>query len=167
MRLSRFACLGFFALTCCSSPAQTTDGGSDASNDASIDATDAAMDADAPIDAAPPVCPCTDAQFCRAEMCHDAIFANVCIDENVTVILDGVMTDDSAGHALGDALKSCGGTVRYVSGQMIPGVLDSNARPITGPGDIVVMAGGPFYQAPAKYMEGSLSPIFTRDAANG
>lgn len=145
----------------CSSPAQPTEAGADGS-------TDDGSVGDGGVDA-PPVCPCTDGQFCKGTMCFDAVFANICTDPNETVLLDGQMIDDAAGHVFGDALKAaCSTTVRYTSGQSIPGVVDpSSSRPITGPGDMAVTAGGPFFQTPAKYMETTLSPAFTRDAQNG
>src|SRR5581483_11903058 len=151
----------------CSSSTTPMEGGVDASADSPIVDTGAAMDV-APD--APPACSCTSAQFCKDKMtCVDATFANLCTDPNTTVVLDGQMTDDDAAHVLGEAIKAaCMTALRYTSGQSIPGVLEpATSRPITGPGDMVVLSGGPFFQAPAKFMEASLSPIFSRDAQNG
>src|SRR5438093_12348692 len=88
----------------CSSPTQPAEGGTDASADSPV--TDSGVDVatDTGIDA-PPVCPCTSAQFCKGMTCFDAVFANVCTDSNATVILDSQMTDDAVGHVFGDALK--------------------------------------------------------------
>jgi hypothetical protein len=56
--------------------------------------------------------------------------------------------------------------IRFAS-QSTMGVLASDSRPITGPGDTLFIAGGGFLQPAVEFMEGSLTPVFSQATANG
>jgi hypothetical protein len=112
---------------------------------------------------------CNGSQFCNGTACNATIFSNICASANGTVMVDQFPSDNDAGSVLGTALQGCDGgvTIRYL-GAAAPGVLDDAGRPSTGPGDMLVVPGGPFPQPAAKYLDtASLSPIYTRAGAAG
>jgi hypothetical protein len=106
-------------------------------------------------------------QFCNGTTCKDALFQNVCQSPNATLIQDGITEDDTAGATIGTALGACtpAVTVRtvlqsVVEGDPTLGIMADGGAPLSGPGDMLVTAGGDFGQHMVKYMEtNSSAPI--------
>ncbi|MDB4995397.1 MAG: Stigma-specific protein Stig1 [Myxococcaceae bacterium] len=99
-------------------------------------------------------------QFCNGVTCKEAVVTNVCQTANATVIQDGIAEDDSAGTSIATALGGCtpAVTVRTVLQATVEGntalaILSDAGAPLSGPGDMLVTAGGEFGQHMVKYME--------------
>ncbi len=122
---------------------------------------------------------CNANQFCNGKACFDAVVSNLCINPAAAVVLDGLSADDQAGNVLGIAMNACSPSV--VVHQIVQGAsssMDSTGRPLLGPGDTYVTAGGGFGQkaiaylssthAAPVYVSGDSSSIsFVRSSDNG
>ena len=113
---------------------------------------------------------CTSKEFCTGTSCKALTFGNLCENPSMAVIQDGLATDDAASSLLVSALKTCVPTVavRTVKqdAAVAAGVLElATGRPIAGPGDTCVAAGGPFGQQAVAFVEKGTSPVlFVGDA---
>ena len=97
---------------------------------------------------------CTKTQFCNGQACFDAIVANLCHNPSAAIVLDGLGPDEEAGVALGGAMDA-GCTPKVVVRQILqsaPGTIDDAGRPLLGPGDTYVAAGGGFGQKAVAYV---------------
>jgi hypothetical protein len=95
-------------------------------------------------------------QFCTGIACDDAILQNVCGNARATVAFDQYPIDDEAGVALGAALTNgCMPPVTVSTTPQSSGVAEDpvTGRPLTGPGDTLVVGGGFFGQKGVAYME--------------
>ncbi len=106
---------------------------------------------------------CGAKQFCNGQACFDAILGNLCRNPAAAVVLDGLPPDDEAGVALGSAMDGgCSPTVvvRQIL-QTAPGTIDDAGRPLLGPGDTFVAAGGGFGQKAVAYMTSTFdAPVY-------
>jgi hypothetical protein len=98
---------------------------------------------------------CTDSQFCGQSGCVASRFSSLCQVAKAAVVLDGQVGDDPTGRALGQALVDHCPTspaVREVS-QTVADVLNpSTGQPVSGSDELLVVAGGTFYQKGVDYM---------------
>jgi len=100
--------------------------------------------------------------------CHDTTFANVCSVAKVTVILDtNKNTSDGnrvPGRALGAALRDNCETKPVLSEAEQDSVEALNlttGRPVSNSGELLVVAGGPFYQNLEGYLEEQqIAPLY-------
>ncbi|HEY0468931.1 MAG TPA: hypothetical protein VGC79_32285 [Polyangiaceae bacterium] len=107
--------------------------------------------------------PCADNQFCGQLACVASQFASLCRVGKAAVVLDGQYGDDPTGRALGQALVAhcpTNLTVREVS-QTVADVLNpSTGRPVSGSDELLVIAGGNYYQKAVGYLvTNKLSPL--------
>jgi len=98
---------------------------------------------------------CSDSQFCGQSGCVASRFSSLCQVPKVAVVLDGQDGDDPTGRALGQALVAhcpTSPTVREVS-QTVADVLNpSTGQPVSGSEELLVIAGGNYYQKGVGYM---------------
>jgi hypothetical protein len=101
----------------------------------------------------------TGTQFCNSSACKETVFTNLCQTPKATVIQDGITEDDTAGTAIGTAIGSCTPTVtvRTVLQSVVEGtsanIIADGGRPLLGPGDMLVAAGGSFGQHAVDWLE--------------
>jgi len=98
---------------------------------------------------------CSDSQFCGKSGCVVSQFSSLCQVGKVVVILDGQEGDDPTGRALGQALVNhCGvpPTVREVSQSVADAVNPADGRPVSGSDELMLIAGGSFFQHAAGYL---------------
>ncbi|HEY1958256.1 MAG TPA: hypothetical protein VGH28_21715 [Polyangiaceae bacterium] len=112
---------------------------------------------------------CGAQQFCNGQACFDAIVANLCHNASAAVVLDGLPPDDDASVTIGGAID--GGCVPAVVVRQIvqgaPGSIDDAGRPLLGPGDTYVAAGGGFGQNEVAYMGSTFeAPVYVTGDAN-
>jgi hypothetical protein len=110
--------------------------------------------------------PCMGAQFCSPNGCKAGIVANVCESPVVTFLLDGLSADDPATDVLQTGLAtSCSPPLTMVTKvpQSTSGTINpTNGKPVAGPGDMLIVAGGPFGQLLVKYLETSgITPVYS------
>jgi hypothetical protein len=95
-----------------------------------------------------------------------ALVKNFCRNNQATVVNDALDVDDNAGAALASALTgACGNSVQVKTvSQGADGTMDSSGRPMTGPGDTFLAAGGGFGQKAIAYMNSARNaPVVTVD----
>lgn len=106
------------------------------------------------------------AEACVA--CHDTTLANICSISKIIVILDTNANKSDGnrvpGRKVGEALHAqCSPTpVLTEAEQDSPGALNiTTGRPVAGGGELLVVAGGPYYQQLEGYLEEQkIAPIF-------
>jgi hypothetical protein len=102
-------------------------------------------------------------QFCNGAACKETVMANLCQSPKATVIQDGITEDDTVGTAMATALGSCSPTVsvRTVLQSVVEGsnldIVADGGRPLLGPGDMLVAAGGSFGQHAVDFLESKSS----------
>lgn len=117
---------------------------------------------------------CDAGQFCGLSECRDATFANVCSVAKVVVILDTNRNtedgDRAPGQAIGNALSQQCPTQ--------PGLLETmqnsaealnltTGRPVSNSSELLVIAGGPFFQDLEGYLEKQrVSPLYWSGSAD-
>jgi hypothetical protein len=110
---------------------------------------------------------CGAKQFCTSTACADAVVNNVCKNAAGAVVLDSYALDEDAGAAVGVALGSaCSSTTTLTTIQQgATGSMDpQSGRPMLGPGNTYVAAGGGFGQKAVAYMNGARNaPVYTID----
>ena len=109
---------------------------------------------------------CTSSQFCTGSSCNDALVKNLCQNAAGTVVLDSIAIDQDAGAVVGTALTaSCSSMKLTTVPQGAAGTMDpASGRPLLGPGDTYVAAGGGFGQKAVNYMNGARNaPVYTID----
>ena len=107
---------------------------------------------------------CSAQQFCSGSACADAVVKNVCANAHATTVFDELDADDDAGARVGSAIVANCGSIQLDSvTQGASGTMDpSSGRPLTGPGDTYVAAGGEFGQKAVAYMNATRdAPVFT------
>jgi hypothetical protein len=109
---------------------------------------------------------CGMSQFCSGASCNDALVKNLCQNASGTVVLDNIAIDEDAGSVLSAALTNDCSSLKLVSvsqgqgGSMDPG----SGRPMLGPGDTYIAAGGGFGQKAVAYMNSARNaPVYTVD----
>jgi hypothetical protein len=109
--------------------------------------------------------PCMGSQFCSPNGCKAAIVANVCESPIVTFLLDGLAADDPATAVLQTGLAtSCNPapTTTAVPQSTSGAINPTNGKPVTGSGNMLIVAGGPFGQLLVKYLETSgMTPVYS------
>ncbi len=107
---------------------------------------------------------CSATQFCTGTQCDDAVFANLCVNRNATVVFDPFPSDNDAGSTLGMAMVStCNPPTTLVQvSQSAPGVLDPDSgQPLLGVGNTLIAGGGSFGQNAVGYMDNAgVTPIY-------
>lgn len=109
--------------------------------------------------------PCSGGAFCAQGQCRDAVLSNACHPPLVRVVLDGQPTDDEAGAAIATALVTacCSGVPLVVGTPADAGVLDVRTGEPLRAGELLVVAGGSFFQAPMRWLsERTLLPVVDR-----
>jgi hypothetical protein len=99
-------------------------------------------------------------QFCNGVACKETVLTNLCQTPKATVIQDGITEDDTAGTAMATALGTCTPTVTVrtvlqatVEGNTTLNIIATGGRPLLGPGDMLVTAGGSFGQHAVDWLE--------------
>lgn len=100
--------------------------------------------------------------------CHDTTLANICSISKIIVILDTNDNDSDAnrvqGRKVGQALHAqCSpAPVLTEAEQDSPGALNiTTGRPVAGGGELLVVAGGPYYQHLEGYLEEQkIAPVY-------
>jgi len=98
---------------------------------------------------------CDNTQFCGQSGCVPAQFSSLCQIGKVVVILDGQVGDDPKGRALAQALVDhcpSSQSVREVSQTVADALNPSNGHPVSGSDELLVIAGGNYFQKGADYM---------------
>ncbi len=89
--------------------------------------------------------------------------SSFCKNPRATIVLDGIQTDEIAANALEAAIAAkCSPqvTTRTVAQSSADGILDpTSGKPLLGPGDTLVTAGGGFGQSAVRYIEQKDAPI--------
>jgi hypothetical protein len=101
---------------------------------------------------------CVTNQFCTGTACVGAVFSNLCANASGTVVLDEYVADQDAGSLMGAALAaSCTPAVVVTAVSQDAGVANDpvTGRPIAGPGDTLVIAGGSYGQITMGYLDGA------------
>jgi len=90
---------------------------------------------------------CIGNQFCSGTACYAPTFSDLCRNPNITLILDGLGDDDSAGNAIGDAIASgCGIAVARVAQSAATQIDPQTGLVKVGAGHTLAVSGGPFWQ---------------------
>ncbi len=109
--------------------------------------------------------PCTGSQFCSPNGCKAATVANVCESPIVTFLLDGLAADDPATTVMATGFAtSCSPppTTMSVPQSSSGTIHPTNGKPVAGPGNMLVVAGGPFGQLLVKYLEtAGITPVYS------
>jgi len=100
--------------------------------------------------------------------CHDTTLANVCSVRRVTVILDSNKNSSDGnrvpGRALGAALKAqCVPTPVLTEAEQdsVEALNITTGRPVSDSGELLVVAGGPFFQSLEGYLEAQhITPLY-------
>jgi hypothetical protein len=103
-----------------------------------------------------------------AVACHDTTLANLCSIGKVIVILDTTKNPSDGnrvpGRAIGDALEDkCvpSPTVIEAEQDSVDALNFTTGRPVSGGGELLVVAGGPFFQNLEAYVESKgISPLY-------
>ncbi|HEX2670976.1 MAG TPA: hypothetical protein VHM25_08890 [Polyangiaceae bacterium] len=119
---------------------------------------------------------CDDGQFCGVSdcagedcaLCHDLTLANVCAVSKVVVILDSSNNDADGnrvtGRAIGEALGAgCGSRPEVTEAEQdsVELLNFTTGQPVSNGGELLVVAGGPFYQVVEGYLETQkLAPLY-------
>jgi hypothetical protein len=92
--------------------------------------------------------------------CHDTTLANLCAITKVIVILDSSTNPSDGNRVTGLAIGQALGTNCSPAPEVIEAEQDSaealnfrTGRPVSGGGELLVLAGGPFYQVVQGYLE--------------
>jgi hypothetical protein len=107
---------------------------------------------------------CSAKQYCSGTACYDALVNNVCQNASASIVLDSLATDESAGNAIGAAMSTVCSNVKVGTiHQGDTGSMDSESgRPLLGPGNTYVAAGGGFGQKGVAYMNDARNaPVYT------
>ena len=107
---------------------------------------------------------CSDKQYCSGTACFDALVNNVCQNASASVVLDSLATDETAGNAIGAAMSSVCSNVKIATiEQGATGSMDpESGRPLLGPGNTYLAAGGGFGQKGVQYMNDARNaPVYT------
>lgn len=105
---------------------------------------------------------CSDTEFCGVTECLPVSLANVCSTPRVALIRGSLRPDDLSGDVVAQALGACPTPpARREISQDEPGVTNAQTgQPVGGPGELVVVAGGPFGQRLARYLEDNgIAPV--------
>jgi hypothetical protein len=99
--------------------------------------------------------------------CYDTTLANLCAIAKVIVILDTTKNptegNRAPGRAIGAALKEkCvpAPTVTEEEQDSVHALNFTTGRPVSGGGELLVVAGGPFFQNLEAYVEQEISPLY-------
>jgi hypothetical protein len=88
--------------------------------------------------------------------CHDTTLSNVCAVSQIIVILDDAEGNRTAGKAIGAALaEHCESAPVLTEAEQDSAELVNfqTGRPVSGGGELLVVAGGPFFQVVQGYLE--------------
>ncbi|RYZ10334.1 MAG: hypothetical protein EOO73_01815 [Myxococcales bacterium] len=111
---------------------------------------------------------CSSAQFCGLSECQDVAVANVCSVSKVIVILDTRKNDADGnrvtGRAIGSALETqCASTPALTEAEQdsVAALNFTTGQPVSDGGELLVVAGGPYYQAVEGYLETQkIAPLY-------
>jgi hypothetical protein len=100
--------------------------------------------------------------------CHDATVANVCAVSRVVVILDSDTNQSDGnrvpGRAVGNALhEQCASAPEYTEAEqaVFEGLNVTSGRPVTGGGELLVVAGGAYFGTLQRYLEEErIAPLY-------
>jgi hypothetical protein len=109
---------------------------------------------------------CDPTQYCSGTSCFDARVNNLCQNAAATIVLDGLTVDGSAGDVIQSALVAACPNVKISSVQQgASGSIDpQSGRPLLGPGDTYVAAGGGYGQKAVGYVESARNaPVYSTD----
>jgi hypothetical protein len=109
---------------------------------------------------------CGPKQYCSGTACFDALVNNLCQNASASVVLDSITTDEEAGTTISTAMKA--GCPQVTIGTIQQGAAGSmdpqSGRPLLGPGNTYVAAGGGYGQKAVAYMNGARNaPVYTID----
>ncbi len=99
---------------------------------------------------------CAQGDYCDGHTCQTPTFPTFCANNNVTIIYDGIASDDSAADVMASTITAnCPATVMVHSGkQTDPSLVDqTTGQPLGGSGVTYVLGGGPFPNMPLKWLE--------------
>ncbi len=101
-----------------------------------------------------PCAACAATELCVAERCEALLLNVMCGSDTLVVVHGQSQRDNVAGDQLGAALaQGCGKPLKTVP-QSDPSVIDQlSGQPITGPGTLLVFAGGSYFQRGMRYLE--------------
>lgn len=104
---------------------------------------------------ADPLSSCEATEFCGKAACLPVGFANVCETQRAALLRGSLRPDDLAGDLVAQGLATCPAApvFREVSQDDAVLVNTRTGQPVVGPGELVVVAGGPFVQRLAGYLE--------------
>jgi hypothetical protein len=96
--------------------------------------------------------------------CHDTTLANICAIAKIIVILDSAEGNRATGRAIGAALAAqCMPTPELTEAEQdsVEALNLTTGRPVSGGGELLVVAGGPFYQNLEGYLEEQrIAPLY-------
>ena len=98
---------------------------------------------------------CAPNEFCGTMGCAEATISRLCQNSSAAIVQDGLAPDDAAGAVVAAALASvCSGlTVRTVSQLQTDVANPTTGQPVAGSGELLMVAGGPFGQQVARWLE--------------
>jgi len=106
---------------------------------------------------------CANTQFCGQSGCVANQFSSLCQIGKIVVILDGQDGDDPTGRAIGQSLVDrCASSqaLREVSQTVADALNPTSGRPVSGSDELMVIAGGNFYQHAANYLvANTIAPV--------
>jgi hypothetical protein len=107
-------------------------------------------------------------QFCGQSECRDVALANVCSVSKVIVILDTSKNDSDGnranGRAMGSALEAqCATSPALTEAEQdsVEALNFTTGQPVSDGGELLVVAGGPFFQVVQGYLESEkIAPLY-------
>ncbi len=116
---------------------------------------------------------CNAGQFCGLATCHDATVANICTVTKVIVILDSSTNptegDNDPSRAIGHAISAqCPSAPTFSEAEQnsVEALNLTTGRPVSGSNELLVVAGGPFFQNLEGYLEAQkIAPLYWKATA--
>jgi hypothetical protein len=111
---------------------------------------------------------CEEGQFCGQGECADVTLSNVCAVSKVVVILDTTKNpaegNRATGRAIGSALEELCPTApkrEEAEQEDVEALNFTTGQPVSNGGELLVVAGGPFFQAVEGYLETErIAPLY-------
>ncbi len=113
---------------------------------------------------------CSASQFCGLSACHETTLANICNVGEVIVILDTTKNDSDGnrvpGRAIGAAIKAqCASAPKLTEAEQdsVEALNLATGRPVSSSNELLIVAGGPFYQNLEGYVEEQhIAPLYLK-----
>jgi len=108
---------------------------------------------------------CSGTDYCSKTGCASSVVSRVCDATRVTILKDGLSTDDTYSDSFRDVIAGAcpGTTVQVVSQDTSPLVNPVTGRPLGDGADLLVQFGGPYGQRLMRYLEqqARVTPVYS------